>query len=176
MSYQGEIKNHIDALYNKTGKGNDYLGWVNLPSTITFEEIEDINNTANSLKEKCEVVVIVGIGGSYLGTEFVYEALKGLPVNCLNLLFLANVDIDNFGAIIQDIEAEETLWVIISKSYTTSETLLNKETVFRYLASQDLDSRHHVVNVTAKGSPGDTGNSQILKSFYMFDFIVLFVI
>src|ERR1035437_1662687 len=63
-------------LHDATGKGNDFLGWLNLPSSITSEFLNDIQATANFLRSKCEVVVIAGIGGSYLAAKSVIEALS----------------------------------------------------------------------------------------------------
>ena len=64
----------IATLHNGNGAGNDFLGWLHLPSSITDTELADIENTANVLRSKCEVVVAIGIGGSYLGTKAVVEA------------------------------------------------------------------------------------------------------
>ncbi|MDR1682470.1 MAG: glucose-6-phosphate isomerase [Candidatus Symbiothrix sp.] len=64
-------------LENGTGKGNDFLGWLHLPSSITAAELADIQATADLLRSKCEVVVVVGIGGSYLGAKAVIDALSG---------------------------------------------------------------------------------------------------
>ncbi|MDH6354916.1 glucose-6-phosphate isomerase [Dysgonomonas sp. PH5-45] len=65
-----------EALHKGTGKGNDFLGWVNLPSSITNAHLDDIIQTANALRSKCEVVVVVGIGGSYLGARAIIESLS----------------------------------------------------------------------------------------------------
>ena len=65
------------ALEERTGKGNDFLGWVNLPSTFKYALIDDIYKTADNLRSKCEVVVIIGIGGSYLGAKAVIDAISG---------------------------------------------------------------------------------------------------
>lgn len=65
-----------ETLHNGSGKGNDFLGWLNLPSSITDADLKDISNTAQILRNKCEVVVVVGIGGSYLGAKSVIEALS----------------------------------------------------------------------------------------------------
>lgn len=61
---------------NGTGAGNDFLGWVNLPSSTPADLINDIQATADSLRNDCEVVVAIGIGGSYLGAKAVIEALN----------------------------------------------------------------------------------------------------
>ncbi len=65
-----------EALHNGSGKGNDFLGWLNLPSSITADELADIQATANKFRSTCEVVVLVGIGGSYLGSRAVIDALS----------------------------------------------------------------------------------------------------
>ena len=65
-----------EVLHKGSGKGSDFLGWLNLPSTITDAHLKDIEDTARLLREKCEVVVVVGIGGSYLGARAVIEALS----------------------------------------------------------------------------------------------------
>jgi glucose-6-phosphate isomerase len=116
-------------------------------------------------------VVVVGIGGSYLGTEFVATALAAFARKDIRLHFLANVDIHNFGAIATKIDLETTLWVVISKSYTTAETLANETQARTLMAAEGIDPARHLVTVTAKGSPGDDPAAVNLQSFHMFDFI-----
>src|SRR5690554_6541815 len=65
-----------NALHDGTLAGNDFLGWVNLPSSITEAEIEEIDKTAIHLRAHCDVVVVIGIGGSYLGAKAVIDALS----------------------------------------------------------------------------------------------------
>ena len=64
------------ALENKTGKGNDFLGWVNLPSSINDAELQDIEKTSALIGKQIDAVVVIGIGGSYLGTRAVSETLS----------------------------------------------------------------------------------------------------
>ncbi len=64
-----------NALHDGTLAGNDFLGWVNLPSSITEAEIDEIEKTAIQLRTHCDVVVVIGIGGSYLGAKAVIDAL-----------------------------------------------------------------------------------------------------
>ena len=66
----------METLHKGDGAGNDFLGWLNLPSSISDEELTDIENTANTLRERCDIVVAIGIGGSYLGTKAVVEAIN----------------------------------------------------------------------------------------------------
>jgi glucose-6-phosphate isomerase len=115
--------------------------------------------------------VVIGIGGSYLGCEFVYTALKHSIDPLINLHFLPNVDIDNFGQIIKAVDPETCLWIVISKSYTTTETLANLNQALLFLKNNHLDPSKHLVTVTAKGSPGDDDSNSSAGSFHMFDFI-----
>jgi glucose-6-phosphate isomerase len=116
-------------------------------------------------------VVVVGIGGSYLGTEFVATALAAYAREGIKLHFLSNVDVHNFGAIVGKIDPPSTLWVIISKSYTTAETMANANLAQTFMRDQGLDPARHMVTVTAKGSPGDDPDRPVLRAFHMFDFI-----
>jgi glucose-6-phosphate isomerase len=116
-------------------------------------------------------VVVIGIGGSYLGTEFVAQALHPLADKNIEMMFLSNVDIHNFGRIVSHIDPETTLWIVISKSYTTAETLANANQAYAFLTEKGLDPAKHFASVTSKGSPGDDPGNPVLSSFHMFDFI-----
>lgn len=72
-AYEPKVKAAQEALENGTCEGNDFLGWLHLPSSITPEFLNEIQAVANTLREKCEVVVVAGIGGSYLGARAVIE-------------------------------------------------------------------------------------------------------
>lgn len=75
-SYQTQVEKANAALHHGTGKGNDFLGWLHLPSSIDDAHLSDIENTAKLLQSKCEIVVVIGIGGSYLGAKAVIDALS----------------------------------------------------------------------------------------------------
>ncbi|MBU4185933.1 MAG: glucose-6-phosphate isomerase [Proteobacteria bacterium] len=116
-------------------------------------------------------VVVIGIGGSYLGTEFVSRALEAFADKDIGIHFLSNVDIHNFGNIVSKIDPETTLWIVISKSYTTAETTANTNLAVSFMKEKGLDPSKHLVTVTSKGSPGDDPANPVLASFHMFDFI-----
>ena len=116
-------------------------------------------------------VVVIGIGGSYLGTEFVAQALHPFADKNIEIMFLSNVDIHNFGRIVSQIDLESTLWIVISKSYTTAETMANANQAYAFLTEKGLDPSKHFASVTSKGSPGDDPGNPVLSSFHMFDFI-----
>ena len=75
-AYEAEVKAAQEMLEKGTGKGNDFLGWLHLPSSISDEHLADLNATAKVLRDNCEVVIVAGIGGSYLGARAVIEALS----------------------------------------------------------------------------------------------------
>jgi len=118
-----------------------------------------------------EHLVVIGIGGSYLGTEFVSSALEVYGADNIKIHYLANVDTHNFGQIASRINPETTLWIVISKSYTTAETMANANQARIFMEDKGLDPSKHFVTVTSKGSPGDDPDAPILNSFHMFDFI-----
>ena len=137
---------------------------------IFSQQIHD-GTLVGSTGKRFRHVVVVGIGGSYLGTEFVATALEAYADKGIQLHFLANVDIHNFGRIVKAIDPAATLWIVISKSYTTAETMANAALVTAHLQSGGLDTSRHMIAVTSKGSPGDRTDSGLLQAFHMFDFI-----
>lgn len=116
-------------------------------------------------------VVVIGIGGSCLGPESVAIALEEFADKGISLHFLSNVDIYSFGRIAARIMPETTLWVIVSKSYTTVETMANAHMAAVFMKEKGLDPRKHLVTVTSKGSPGDDPANPVLRTFHMFDYI-----
>ncbi len=144
FSYQNEIKEHINALYNKTGKGSEFLGWLNLPSSISADELIDIQNTADGLKEKCEVVVVIGIGGSYLGSKAVIDALSDnfaqLKERKNPLIVFAgqNIGEDYLTELRDMLSSRKWGIVVISKSGTTTEPAI----AFRLLKA-DLEKKYN---------------------------------
>ena len=137
----------------------------------TFVSTIHEGKTVGSTGKPFNTLVVIGIGGSYLGTEFVANALHFLADKNMKMMFLSNVDIHNFGNIASTIDIERTLWIVISKSYTTAETLANTNQVRAFIEDKGLDPSKHFVTVTSKGSPGDDPANPVLSSFHMFDFI-----
>ena len=75
-AFQPQVKAAQKALEEGTCPGNDFLGWLHLPSSITPAFLDELQATANVLRENCEAIVVAGIGGSYLGARAVIEALS----------------------------------------------------------------------------------------------------
>ena len=128
--YQSTITNCHDKILNKTGKGSDYLGWVDLPASIDKELLVDIKNTAKKLRAHSEVFVVIGIGGSYLGARAVIDALKHhfdfmLPheVNQKLVIVYAgqNISEDYLSDLLDVLDSKDYSLAVISKSGTTTE-------------------------------------------------------
>ena len=75
-AYAAKAEESVALLESGKGKGNDFLGWLHLPSSISDAHLNDIEDTAKSLSSKCDIVVVIGIGGSYLGAKAVIDALS----------------------------------------------------------------------------------------------------
>lgn len=133
-----EIKAASDMLENGTCPGNDFLGWLHLPSGITDAFINEIEETAKILRENCEAVVIAGIGGSYLGAKAVITALENsfswLHDNERPTILFAgnNIGEDYLCELTEYLKGKRFGVVNISKSGTTTETAL----AFRLLRKQ----------------------------------------
>ena len=138
-AYKAEAEECNQRLHNGSGKGNDFLGWLNLPSSITEEHLSDIENTAKVLRDNCEVVVVVGIGGSYLGAKAVIEALSNsfdwLQTERKNPVIVyagQNIGEDYLYELQQLLKNKRFGIISISKSGTTTEPAL----AFRLLKTQ----------------------------------------
>ncbi|MBO4499000.1 MAG: glucose-6-phosphate isomerase [Bacteroidaceae bacterium] len=139
-----EVKAALEKLEKGTGEGNDYIGWMNLASSLTPEFLAEIKETAATLRDKCDTVVVAGIGGSYLGARAVIEAFansfswlrkeKNAPV----ILFAGNNISEDYLFELSELLKERKFGVInISKSGTTTETALT----FRILKKQCEEQR-----------------------------------
>ena len=90
-AYTKQVASIHDMIHNKTGKGNDFLGWVDLPVAYDKEEVKAIKEKAAQLKDEIDVLLVCGIGGSYLGARAAIEALNGLfPTNDVQIIYVGN--------------------------------------------------------------------------------------
>lgn len=137
--FETKVAEAQKALEEATCPGNDFLGWLHLPSSISTEFIQELQDCANTLRANCEAIVVAGIGGSYLGAKAVIEALSNSFTWLLNdknnptILFAGNNIGEDYLAELTAYLAEKKFGVInISKSGTTTETALT----FRLLKKQ----------------------------------------
>ncbi len=131
LDLQEETIKCLKILEDRTGEGNDFTGWQDLPSTIAPELIEDINSTARSMHESMDAVVVIGIGGSYLGARAIISALShqfmaqaGDHKDPLILFAGHNIGEDYIYELLEVLDKKEYGIVVISKSGTTTEPAL----------------------------------------------------
>lgn len=129
----------MEKLHRGTGEGSDFLGWLNLPATITNAELDEIEASAKILRENCEYVVAIGIGGSYLGAKAVIDALSDSFASYKNdgksthILFAGqNIGEDYIYELQSFLKDKKFGIIVISKSGTTTEPAI----AFRLLKEQ----------------------------------------
>jgi glucose-6-phosphate isomerase len=178
-AYSKAVAQASVALEDGTGKGNDFLGWLHLPSSITEEMIQDIEETARQLRSTCDAVVVAGIGGSYLGAKAVIEALsdsfswlkKGdSPV----ILFAGNNISEDYLAELTELLRNRRFGIInISKSGTTTETALTFRLLKTQLEQQEgkAEASKRIVAITdkAKGALRQLSTQEGYKTFVIPD-------
>lgn len=138
--FESEIELHRNNIYNKTGRGNDFLGWVDLPSSINNELLLQLEADARKIQQQSDLVVVCGIGGSYLGARAVIDALNS-PFSPLQnkeerkapLIIYAGhqLDEDYMVQLLELLGKKDYSVIVISKSGTTTEPAV----AFRLLKS-----------------------------------------
>ncbi|MDO5482026.1 MAG: glucose-6-phosphate isomerase [Bacteroidaceae bacterium] len=178
-AYEPQVKAAQEALEQGTCPGNDFLGWMHLPSSITPDFIAEINETAQVLKENCEAVVVAGIGGSYLGARMVIDALSNSfgwlqPSDCPRILFAGNnIGEDYLSELIGYLKGVKFGVINISKSGTTTETAITFRLLKRMCEEQrgKEEAKKVIVAITdaKKGAARTTADKEGYKSFIIPD-------
>lgn len=152
-----------ETLHDGSGKGNDFLGWLNLPSSITEAQLNDIEATATALRAKCQVVVLVGIGGSYLGSKAVIDSLSNyfdwLQTDRKSPVILYagnNIGEDYLAELLAYLKGKSFGIINISKSGTTTEPALAfrilKGELEKTVGKEEAKSRIVAITDAARGA------------------------
>lgn len=170
------------ALYDGSREGSDFLGWVNLPSSISDEELRNIEDAATVLRTRCEVVVVVGIGGSYLGARAIIDALSNSfdwlqkynkRKNPVILYAGNNISEDYLFEMIDYLDDKEFGIINISKSGTTTEPAiafrLLKNLLEKKVGSEESKNRIVAITDAAKGALRNLAESEGYKTFIIPD-------
>lgn len=145
-------------LEQKTGKGNDFLGWVDLPDGIHSDLLADINASAKKIQNNSEYLVVVGIGGSYLGARAIIEAnLPYFPGTRTKILYAGHhLDADYHNELLSFLEDKDFSVNVISKSGTTTEPALAFRSLLALLqkkyGSSELKNRVFSTTDASKGA------------------------
>ncbi|MDD7705351.1 MAG: glucose-6-phosphate isomerase [Bacteroidales bacterium] len=179
-AYEPQAKAAQEALEKGTCEGNDFLGWLHLPSSITDSFLAEVQACADRLRAKCQYVVVCGIGGSYLGARAVIEALGNSLSWLINdkknpvVLFAGNnISEDYLAELTEFLRGKDFGVVNISKSGTTTETAL----AFRLLKKQceeqrgKAEAKEVIVAITdaKKGAARVTADKEGYTSFVIPD-------
>lgn len=169
----------MDTLHNKTGEGNDFLGWVTLPTDYDKDEFERIKNAAEYIKKNADVLVVIGIGGSYLGARAVIEGLTSPNYNCLkkdtpDIYFIGNsISPAMLNEVVSLCEGKDICVNVISKSGTTTEPAIAFR-VFRDLVNsrysrEEAAKRIFATTDKAKGTLKNLADEEGYETFVVPD-------
>lgn len=178
----GEATTALAHLHNGTGAGSDFLGWVRLPEETPDSLLADIEQCAAALREKCEYVVAIGIGGSYLGAKAVIEALsdsfsalRGAGDSRRTRVLFAGQNIgEDYLAELQDLLKDKSFGIIvISKSGTTTEPAIAFRLLKEQLEAQvgKMEAANRIVAITdaSRGALRQLATEEGYKTFVIAD-------
>ncbi len=177
------IKPQIEAahqtLMNKNGLGNDFLGWVNLPSDYDKEEFSRIKEAAKKIQSKADVLIVIGIGGSYLGARAAIELLKSPFYNNLkketpDIYFVGNnISPTYLNEILSICEGRDIAVNVISKSGTTTEPALAfrifKDLLEKKYGKEEAKERIFATTDKSKGTLKNLSDSEGYETFVIPD-------
>ena len=137
-SYQDKVTVINKMIMDKTGLGNDFLGWADWPVNYDKEEVERMIKDAKYVRDNFDILVVCGIGGSYLGARCALEALKGLfPDDKLQIIFMGQTFSPNYvSQVLNYLKGKKFAINVISKSGTTTETSISFRLLKDLLESQ----------------------------------------
>ena len=174
-----EVEKAIETLYSGSGAGNDFLGWLNLPAEIDHKFLTDIETTANNLRRRCRFVVVIGIGGSYLGAKAVIDALSSTfssyDQNAKTQVLFAGHNIgEDYLADMQEFLKDKEFGIInISKSGTTTEPAIAFRLLKQQLENQvgKGEAQRRIVAITdaSKGALRTLADNEGYKTFVIPD-------
>jgi glucose-6-phosphate isomerase len=168
------------TLYKGDGQGNDYLGWLHLPKEISDQQLDDIEQAVAGLKEKTKILVVVGIGGSYLGARAVNDALAHNFAHLMkeqkapHMLFAGqNIGEDYMHELLELLEENSYSIVAISKSGTTTEPALAFRILKNHLEKKVglEEARDRIIAVTdsSKGALRQLADEEGYRSYVIPD-------
>lgn len=179
---KGAVLGAKDVLLGKTGAGNDFLGWIDLPVDYDKEEFARIKQAAEKIKQDSDVLLVIGIGGSYLGARAAIEFLSHSFYNVLpkgarktpEIYFVGNSISSKYIKDLQDVlEGKDFSINIISKSGTTTEPAIAfrvfKEMLISKYGREEANKRIYATTDKAKGALKNLANEEGYESFVVPD-------
>ena len=177
-AYIGKALNAFDTLQGRQGRGNDFLGWLDLPSDTPESIVRGCEDIAKEWKDKgVQVAVVIGIGGSYLGAKAALEALShsfGLNEKGIHVVFAGfNLSEEYHAELIDYIQDKSVAAVVISKSGTTTEPAVAfrviKEHIEERYGKSEAASRIVAVTDKARGALKSLSDQEGYRTFVIPD-------
>ena len=156
--YRDKVNDIHNMIHNKTGRGNDFLGWLDWPLNYDKEEFERIKKAAFKIRKESNVLLVCGIGGSYLGAKAAIEFIKGhYYKDDLEIIFVGNTfSSTEIVRILNYIQDKEVSLNVISKSGSTTETAVAFRVFRQFLEEKygkdKANDRIYVTTDKVKGS------------------------
>ncbi len=172
-----QVRAAHNALHNKTGAGSDFLGWVTLPKDYDKEEFARIKAAAEKIKNDSDVLIVIGIGGSYLGAKAAIDFLSGPFYNYTSktqIFFAGNSISPNYiNGLLKAIEGKDVSVNIISKSGTTTEPAIAFRIFKEYLENkygkEEARKRIYATTDKARGALKNLADSEGYETFVVPD-------
>ena len=178
-SYQEKITKAHNDLHNKTGAGNDFTGWVDLPVNYDKEEFDRIKVAAEKIKSNSDILIVIGIGGSYLGARAVIEFVKSQNYNDLRkgtpAIYYAGNSISSsyLSELIEICDGKDFSVNVISKSGTTTEPAIAfrvfREMLIEKYGKEGAKDRIFVTTDKAKGTLKNLADEEGYETFVVPD-------
>jgi len=154
LDYSARVAQIHETLVNKTGLGNDYLGWVDWPVSYDKDEFNLVKKLAKEIRGEADVFVVCGIGGSYLGSRAAIEMIQGLfPERKIDIYFMGNTFSSTYVVQLLNKLKDKNVYVnVISKSGTTTETAIAFRLLKQFLEEKYgvEESKHRIIATTDK--------------------------
>ena len=169
----------METLHKKTGEGSDFLGWVTLPTDYDKEEFDRIKKSAQYIKDNADILIVIGIGGSYLGARAVIEALKSPNYNALkkdtpDIYFIGNsISPSMLTELVSICEGKDICVNVISKSGTTTEPAVAfrvfRDLVYKRYSKEEAAKRIFATTDKAKGTLKQLADEEGYETFVVPD-------
>ena len=172
--WQEKVSKAHKDLHDKTGKGNDFVGWVKWPLEYDKEEFARILDVRKRMAGKYDTVLVCGIGGSYLGARAAIEMIRGLyPDDGIEVIFVGNTfSYSYISQVLNHIKNKEIVLNVISKSGTTTETSVSFR-IFKHFMEEkygeDAKNRIYATTDRARGTLKELADKEGYETFVIPD-------
>lgn len=176
------VKAAHDKLHNKSGAGNDFLGWIDLPVNYDKDEFERIKKAAEKIKSDSDALIVIGIGGSYLGARAAIEMLTNTFHNSLDkdkrkspkIFYVGNNISSTYMAdLLEAVEGKDISVNVISKSGTTTEPAIAfrifKDLLEKKYGKEEAKKRIYATTDKAKGALKTLADAEGYETFVVPD-------